>query len=181
MATIDSVWGRRVLASLPFLVPFVVVFLGWLAFGDRPLDAAVYALMFVAFLATYPWLDGILARRRFRKQLGRGHVECWIRSNDIAASGIWTDWERGFVSFRAPSVDFIRTAFSRPPDDPPFTFLVSGRADPGPGNNGTNRFPYLGRNVRSVHLQTTRGPVEIAGFPEAMEQLEAELFPRNDR
>jgi len=144
------------------------------------MDADFFGSLLAAVLEAHPW-GRPLARRRFKKMLRRGQTECWIRSNDVAKSGIWTDWERGFVSFRPPSVDFIRTAFSRPPGDPPFTFLVSGRSDPGTGKGGGNPVPYLGRNVRSVHLLTTRGSVEVAGFPEAMEVLEAELFPRNDR
>jgi hypothetical protein len=149
--------------------------------GERihSMDADLFLAFLDPVLEALPW-GRTLARWRFKKQLGRGHMECWVRSNDIAKSGIWTDWERGFVSFRAPSVDFVRTAFSRPPGDPPFTFLVSGKADPGPGI-GPRLVPYLGRNVSSIQLQTTRGIVEIAGFPEAMEYLEAELFPRNGR
>ncbi|WP_115787749.1 hypothetical protein [Arthrobacter silvisoli] len=181
MARVDSVWGRRVLAALAFLVQFLVVFLGWLLFAGRPLDAAVNALLLVAFFAAYPWADGLLARRRFKRMLRRGHTECWIRSNDMARSSIWTDWERGFFSCRPPSVDFVRTQMYRPPGDSPFTFLVSGKADPAPGQLSPKPVPYLGRDVRSVRLHTTRGDIELAAFPEALDVLEAELFPRNDR
>lgn len=181
MAKTDSVWGRRVWASLGFLVQFLFAFLGWLVFGDNPRDAAVFALLLVASLAAYPRVDRAFARRRFRRQLRRGRTEGWIRSNDFEGSGIWTDWERGFMSCRPPSVDFVRTQMYRPSGDPPFTFLVSDKAEPVPGQGSTNPVPYLGRKVRSMRLLTTRGMVEVAGFPEAMELLQAELFPRDGR
>ena len=179
MAKVDSVWGRRVLAAVPFVFQFLIAFFGWLVLGDSPRDAAVFALLLVVCLAAYPWADGLIARRRFKRMLRRGHTEGWIRSNDFERGGIWTDWERGFFSCRPPSVDFVRTQLYRPPGDPPFTFLVSGRADSGPGTGPTNLVPYLGSDVRSVRLSTSRGDVEIAAFPEAIDLLEAELFPRN--
>lgn len=34
----------------------------------------------------------------------------------------------------------------------------------------------FGPGLRVVSLQTTLGPIEVAGYPEALDQFEAELF-----
>lgn len=78
--------------------------------------------------------------------------------------GAWEGWNGTCAAARRR---FVRNGFKRPAGDAGFTFLVSGvRAAP---------VRYLGSGVRSVRLNTTLGVVEIAGFPEAMEALEAEL------
>ncbi|MNF12575.1 hypothetical protein D3C80_2141120 [compost metagenome] len=72
-------------------------------------------------------------------------------------------------------MDFVRTDPNNSSKEKLFTFLVSGRAEPNLWDPYPNDARWLGRGVRSIQLDTTRGTLDVAGFPEAMERLEKEL------
>ena len=83
---------------------------------------------------------------------------------------MWKGWERGYISFRLPSVDFVPNSAYRPSDNKIFTILVSGME-----SRTFTAVPYLGPGVRFARLSTTRGIVDVAGFPDALDVLRAEL------
>ncbi|MFJ4027336.1 hypothetical protein ACIPWF_09090 [Paenarthrobacter sp. NPDC089989] len=177
MAQSDAFWMRSLKASVSFLIQFVGFLLLWLLFGGNPATAAVSAAILAGFLTLHPWIDGLLTRRRFTKWRHRGRLECWIRHGESSRIGLWRGWERGFVSFRPPSVDFVRNSSFRPPDSWLISFLVSEvQVGSVAGSPPLPDVRYLGPYVRCVRLKTTLGTIELAGFPEALEVLEAELL-----
>ncbi|WP_404497678.1 hypothetical protein [Arthrobacter sp. GAS37] len=60
----------------------------------------------------------------------------------------------------------------------PATFLVNGRIPANRRHLELWDFAAVnfGPGFRVVSLQTTRGALDVAGYPEALDQLEAELF-----
>jgi len=154
----------------------VTAFTVMLVITGAPLYWAVITAV-VGVFGSYAvlYLDALFAELRFHRMLRRGNLECWIRCREPQENGRWVGWERGLVSFRAPAVDFVRTDPNDPSQERLFTFLVSGRAEPDFRDPHPDDARLLGRGVRSIQLNTTRGTIDIAGFPEAMEQLEAQL------
>ncbi|WP_332601620.1 hypothetical protein [Arthrobacter sp. S2(2024)] len=60
----------------------------------------------------------------------------------------------------------------------PATFLVNGRIPPDRGHLELSDFAAVnfGPGFGVVSLETTYGPIDVAGYPEALDQLHAELF-----
>ncbi|APX03960.1 hypothetical protein BWQ92_21545 [Arthrobacter sp. QXT-31] len=60
----------------------------------------------------------------------------------------------------------------------PASFLVNGRMSPDRTQLEVRDYLAVnfGPGLRVVSLQTTYGPIDVAGYPEALDQFEAELF-----
>jgi hypothetical protein len=175
MAKVRSLRGRRAMATVINLAT-VAAFTAMLVVTGTPLHwAVVFAVVGVFGSYVVLLLDAVFARLRFKRLLRRGRLECWIRCHEPQESNRRVGWERGLVSFRAPAVDFVRTDAIRPSQERLFTFLVSGRAEPNLWDPYPNDARSLGRGARSIQLDTTRGVIDVGGFPEAMEQVEGML------
>ncbi|MDP9936398.1 hypothetical protein J2T11_002761 [Paenarthrobacter nicotinovorans] len=176
MAKVRSLRFKRTAATVINLAA-VTAFTVMLVTTGAPLYwAVIFAVVGVFGSYAVLYLDAVFAKLRFHRLLRRGKLECWIRCHEPQRNGRWVGWERGLVTFRAPAVDFVRTDPNNPSQEKLFTFLVSGRVEPNLRDSLPNDARWLGRGVRSIQLETTRGTIDIAGFPEAMEQLEVELF-----
>ena len=176
MAIVRSLRSKRIVALVVNLAA-VAAFTVMLLTTRTPLHwAVIFAVLGVFGSYVALLLDAVFAKLRFHRLLRRGDLECWIRCHDPQANGRWVGWERGLVSFRAPAVDFVRTDPNNSSQEKVFTFLVSGRAEPNLWDPYPNDARWLGRGVRSIQLDTTRGVIDIAGFPEAMAQIDGELF-----
>lgn len=129
------------------------------------------------------WIVGLVAPRvinrlRFKLWRRRGWTEFWIRSPEPLPGGVANGWVRGLLSVRAPLVDFVADESREGSWVNPATFLVNDRI---PANRKRlelweSATVNFGPGFRVVSLQTTRGPIDVAGYPEALDQLEAELF-----
>ena len=175
MAKVRSLRFKRTAATVMNLAA-VTVFTVMLVITGEPLYWAVVSAV-VGVFASYAvlYLDAVFAELRLHRLLRRGNLECWIRCHEPQQNGRRMGWERGLVSFRTPAVDFVRTDPNNSSQEKLFTFLVSGRAEPNLWDPYPNDARWLGRGVRSIQLDTTRGTLDVAGFPEAMERLEKEL------
>ncbi|MEO3940545.1 hypothetical protein V3C41_05630 [Paenarthrobacter nicotinovorans] len=176
MAKVMSLRGRRAGATAINLAA-VAAFTVMLVITGKPLHWAVtFAVVGVFSSYAVLYLDAFVTRLRFKRLLRSGRLECWIRCHEPQESGRRTGWERGLVSFRTPAVDFVRTGPARPSQERLFTFLISGRAEPNLWDPHPNDASLLGRGVRSIQLDTTLGVIDVAGFPEAMEEVRGLLF-----
>lgn len=138
-------------------------------------------IFFVTMVAV--WMVALVASRvinrlRFRLWRRRGWTELWVRSPEPLPGGLANNWVRGLISVRAPLVDFVADESRDGAWVKPVTFLVSGRISPERGQLEVRDFVAVnfGPGLRVVSLQTTLGPIDVAGYPEALDQLEAELF-----
>ncbi|SEJ47006.1 hypothetical protein SAMN04487917_10677 [Arthrobacter sp. yr096] len=175
MAKVRSLRDRRATAMVINLAT-VAAFTATLVITGTPLRWVVlFAVVgvFGSYMALL--LDAVFARLRFKRLLRRGRLECWIRWHEPKEGSRRVGWERGLVSLRTPAVDFVRTDAIRPSQERLFTFLVSGRAEPNLWDPHPNNARFLGRGARSIQLETTLGVMDVAGFPEAMEQVEEML------
>jgi hypothetical protein len=120
----------------------------------------------------------VINRLRFRLWRRRGWTELWVRSPEPLPGGLANSWVRGLISVRAPLVDFVTDESRDGAWVKPVTFLVSGRISPERAQLEVQDFVAVnfGPGLRVVSLQTTLGPIDVAGYAEALDQLEAELF-----
>ena len=138
-------------------------------------------LFFVTFLAMWViWLLAILIvnRLRFKLWRRRGWTEVWVRSPEPLPGGLANSWVRGLISVRALLVDFVTDESREGAWIKPATFLVNGRMSPDRTQLEVRDYVAVnfGPGLRVVSLQTTYGSIDVAGYPEALDQFEAELF-----
>ena len=138
-------------------------------------------LFFVTFLAMWViWLLAILIvnRLRFKLWWRRGWTEVWVRSPEPLPGGLANSWVRGLISVRAPLVDFVTDESREGAWIKPATFLVNGRMSPDRTQLEVRDYVAVnfGPGLRVVSIQTTYGLIDVAGYPEALDQFEAELF-----
>ena len=152
----------------------VLLSLGW----EKPSSLPIFFIILVA-----TWLVGSVAARvinrlRFKLWQRRGWTEFWIRSPEPLPGGVANSWVRGLLSVRAPLVEFVTNESRDGSWVSPTTFLVNGRIPPDSGHWAVSDFAEVsfGPGFRVVSLQTTYGPIDVAGYPEALDQLDAELF-----
>jgi len=169
----------------------------WVAFGLGYVVAAALAsiflmvlngrqpdsipLVFVTLLAV--WMVALTAtftvnRLRFKLWRRRGWTEVWVRSPEPLPGGLANSWVRGLISVRAPLVDFVTDESREGVWVKPATFLVNGRMSPDRRQLEVRDYVAVnfGPGLRVVSLETTYGPIDVAGYPEALDQFEAELF-----
>jgi hypothetical protein len=140
-----------------------------------------FPLFFVTFLAV--WVIAVVAtlmvnRLRFKLWRRRGWTEVWVRSPEPLPGGLANSWVRGLISVRAPLVDFVTDESREGAWVKPATFLVNGRMSPDRRQMEVRDYVAInfGPGLRVVSLQTTYGPIDVAGYPEALDQFEADLF-----
>lgn len=138
-------------------------------------------LFFGTFLAV--WVITLVAtfmvnRLRFKLWRRRGWTEVWVRSPEPLPGGLANSWVRGLISVRAPLVDFVTDESREGAWVKPATFLVNDRMSPDRRQLEVRDYVAVnfGPGLRVVSLQTTYGPIDVAGYPEALDQFEAELF-----
>ena len=141
-------------------------------------------ILFITLVAA--WLVSLVATRvinrlRFKLWRRRGWTEFWVRSPEPLPGGLANGWVRGLLSVRAPLVDFVTDESRDGSWVNPATFLVNGRIPPDRRHLELWDFVAVnfGPGFRVVSLLTTCGPIDVAGYPEALDQLEAELFGRS--
>lgn len=146
--------------------------------GGQLNSLPIFFATLVAMWMVTPLAARVINRLRFKLWRRRGWTEVWVRSPEPLPGGLANSWVRGLISVRAPLVDFVTDEYRDGAWVKPSTFLVNGRLNPDRGQLGLGDFVAvnLGPGLRVVSLQTTYGPIDVAGYPEALDGLEAELF-----
>jgi hypothetical protein len=152
----------------------VLLSLGW----EKPNSLPMFFIILVATWVVGSAVAGVINRLRFKHWRRRGWTEFWIRSPEPLPGGVANGWVRGLVSVRAPLVDFVTNESRDGSWVHPATFLVNGRIPADRGHLELSDFATanFGPGIRVVSLETTYGPIDVAGYPEALDQLDAELF-----
>lgn len=146
--------------------------------GAKPSSIPIFAITFVATWIVSLVVARVVNRLRFKLWRRRGWTEFWIRSPEPLPGGVANGWVRGLLSIRAPLVDFVTNESRDGSWVHPATFLVNGRIPPDRRHLELSDFVVVnfGPGFRVVSLRTTFGPIDVAGYPEALDQLDAELF-----
>lgn len=146
--------------------------------GRQPDSLPIFFFTLVAMWTVVLVAVRVINRLRFKRWRRRGWTELWVRSPEPLPGGLANSWVRGLISVRAPLVDFVTDESRDGAWVKPATFLVSGRIPPDRRQLDVRDFMAVnfGLGLRVVSLQTTLGPIDVAGYPEALDQLEAELF-----
>lgn len=146
--------------------------------GGQPNALPTFLVTLLVMWTVTPVATRVINRLRFKLWRRRGWTELWVRSPDPLPGGLANSWVRGLISIRAPLVDFVTDESRDGAWVKPATFLVNDRISPGPRQLEVRDLVAVnfGPGVRVVSLQTTRGPIDVAGYPEALNQLETELF-----
>lgn len=170
---------RWVAFSLGYVVAAALASVFLMVLDGRQPDS--FPLHFVVLMAV--WMVGITAtftvnRLRFKLWRRRGWTEVWVRSPEPLPGGLANSWVRGLISVRAPLVDFVTDESREGAWVKPATFLVNGRMSPDRRQLEVRDYVAVnfGPGLRVVSLQTTYGLIDVAGYPEALNQFEAELF-----
>jgi len=152
----------------------VLLSLGW----EKPNSLPIFFITLVAAWLVSPVATRVIDRLRFKLWRRRGWTEFWVRSPEPLPGGLANGWVRGLLSVRAPLVDFVTNESRDGSWVNPATFLVNGRIPADRGHLELSDFAEVnfGPGFRVVSLQTTCGPIDVAGYPEALDKLEAELF-----
>lgn len=150
--------------------------------GAKPSSIPIFAITFVATWIVSLVVARVVNRLRFKLWRRRGWTEVWVRSPEPLPGGLADGWVRGLLSVRAPLVDFVTDESREGSWVNPATFLVNGRIPANRRHLEVWDFAAVnfGRGFRVVSLQTTRGPIDVAGYPEALDKLDAELFGQSD-
>ncbi|MGO4860159.1 hypothetical protein [Arthrobacter sp. 2MCAF14] len=156
----------------------VLLSLGW----EKPNSLPIFFIILVASWIVSLVVARVVNRLRFKLWRRRGWTEFWIRSPEPLPGGVANGWVRGLLSVRAPLVDFVTNESRDGSWVHPATFLVNGRIPLDRRHLELSDFARVnfGPGFRVVSLQTTRGPIDVAGYPEALDKLDAELFGQSE-
>ncbi|WP_284756234.1 hypothetical protein [Arthrobacter sp. efr-133-R2A-120] len=156
----------------------VLLSLGW----GKPNSLPIFFITLAAAWLVSPVATRVIDRLRFKLWRRRGWTEFWVRSPEPVPGGLANGWVRDLLSVRAPLVDFVTNESRDGSWVNPATFLVNGRIPPDRRHLELSEFAEVnfGPGFRVVSFQTTRGPIDVAGYPEAIDQLDAELFGQSE-
>lgn len=179
MAARKSRIKRLVAYGLGYVIAAALASIFLMVLNGRQPDSI--PLFFVTLMAV--WMVTIAAiftvnRLRFKLWRRRGWTEVWVRSPEPLPGGLANSWVRGLISVRAPLVDFVTDESREGIWVKPATFLVNGRMPPDRRQLEVRDYVAVnfGPGLRVVSLQTTYGSIDVAGYREALNQFEAELF-----
>ncbi|HKU31202.1 MAG TPA: hypothetical protein VJQ60_12000 [Arthrobacter sp.] len=169
---------RRLLGIVYFVGALAISFVLVVLDGKWPESILVYLAIWVAGWIVPPIVARVINRLRFKLWRRRGWTEVWVRSPEPLPGGLPDKWARGLISVRAPLVDFLTDESWEGPWVKPASFLVRGPIARDRKRLKVWDFMALnfGPGIRVVSLQTTRGAIDVAGYPEALAELESELF-----